>query len=156
VAAQERAVSVSLSEGGLCLQPVGSAGTCRGLRAAPAERPGGRSVQPRLASGAFREALCRSARPAPRRSAVAVDVGEARRSKSQKGLDEALRAGPAPKVSMAMGEAVAGVAGAPGGTWPASISPREGPRIEALGAPPGLYGRRSPRAHGFLARFGRM
>jgi len=78
--------------------------------------------------------------PDPRRIVVvAVDVGEARRSESQKGLDEALRAGHGlRKVSMAMGRRLWQASlRTPGGTWPASSAPREGPRhSKPLGAPP--------------------
>lgn len=56
----------------------------------PAEQVGLRSQQ------TYHEALCVVV-PDPRRIVVvAVDVGEARRSESQKGLDEALRARPQP------------------------------------------------------------
>jgi len=72
----------------------------------PAEQVGLRSQQ------TYHEALCVVV-PDPRRIVVvAVDVGEARRSESQKGLDEALRARPEPSEGLYGDgeEAVAGVA----------------------------------------------
>jgi len=111
----------------------------------PAEQVGLRSQR------TYHEALCVVV-PDPRRIVVvAVDVGEARRSESEKGLDEALRARPGPpKVSMAMGRrAVAGVAAHAGRYLACFLSlARRAGLLKPLGAPPALASRRrrSPSA----------